>query len=113
MFDQPENNLEKRFILSDLAKKIDELRNHYQVFITTHEPLLVVNSDSNNIIQAINKKSAVSKSNNIEYNKLSFVKESKTKNEMVEKIAELVDGSHEAVKERDRIYGGMLNENRS
>lgn len=113
MFDQPENNLEKRFILNDLAKKIDELRNHYQVFITTHEPLLVVNSDSNNIIQAINKKSAVSKSNNIEYNKLSFVKESKTKNEMVEKIAELVDGSHEAVKERDRIYGGMLNENRS
>lgn len=113
MFDQPENNLEKRFILNDLAKKIDELRNHYQVFITTHEPLLVVNSDSNNIIQAINNKSAVSKSNNIEYNKLSFVKESKTKNEMVEKIAELVDGSHDAVKERDRIYGGMLNENRS
>ena len=113
MFDQPENNLEKRFILNDLAKKIDELRNHYQVFITTHEPLLVVNSDSNNIIQAINKKSAVSKSNNIEYYKLSFVKESKTKNEMVEKIAELVDGSHEAVKERDKIYGGMLNENRS
>ena len=113
MFDQPENNLEKKFILNDLAKKIDDLRNHYQVFITTHEPLLVVNSDSNNIIQATNNKSAVSKNNNIEYNKLSFVKESKTKNEMVERIAELVDGSHDAVKERDRIYGGMLNENRS
>lgn len=113
VFDQPENNLEKRFILNDLAKKIADLRNHYQVFITTHEPILVVNSDSNNIIQAINNKSAMSNNNDIEYQKLSFVKDSKSKNEMVEKIAELVDGSHDAVKERDKIYGGMLNENKS
>ena len=113
VFDQPENNLEKKFILNDLAKKIDGLRNHYQVFITTHEPILVVNSDSNNIIQAINNKSAMSNNNDIEYQKLSFVKDSKSKNEMVEKIAELVDGSHDAVKERDKIYGGMLNENKS
>lgn len=113
VFDQPENNLEKKFILDNLSKKINELRNHYQVFITTHEPLLVVNADSNNIIQSINDKSAVSKKNNIRYSKLSFIKDSKTKNEMVERIAELVDGSHEAVKERDRIYGGMLNDNKS
>lgn len=30
---------------------------------------------------------------------------------MIKEIAKLVDGSHDAVKERNRIYGGMLNGN--
>ena len=111
LFDQPDNNLEKKFILNELVSKINDLRIHYQVFITTHEPLLVVNADSNNIIEARNDKSAVSAKNKISYKNLSFVKNANTKEEMVSIIAELVDGSYEAIKERKKIYGGMLNEN--
>lgn len=111
LFDQPDNNLEKKFILHELIKKMDDMRNHFQIFITTHEPLLVVNADSNNIIKAENNKTATSTKNKINYENLSFVDNTNSKNEMIEKIAEMVDGSHEAVKERDKIYGGMLNEN--
>lgn len=113
LFDQPDNSLEKKFILEELVDKIDKLRNKYQVFVTTHEPLLVVNADSNNIIKAENDKIAVSSNNHIVYENLSFVEHANTKEKMVETIASLVDGSYDAVKERNKIYGGMLNENRS
>lgn len=113
LFDQPDNSLEKKFILDELAMKIDKLRNKFQVFITTHEPLLVVNADSNNIIKAENDKIAVNHNNKITYENLSFIGTANTKEKMIETIASLVDGSYDAVKERNKIYGGMLNENNS
>ncbi len=113
LFDQPDNSLEKKFILDELATKIDKLRNKFQVFITTHEPLLVVNADSNNIIKAENDKIAVNHNNHITYENLSFVGNVNSKEKMIETIASLVDGSYDAVRERNKIYGGMLNENES
>ena len=113
LFDQPDNSLEKKFILEELVNKIDKLRNKFQVFVTTHEPLLVVNADSNNIIKAENDKIAVSSHNHIKYENLSFIEKANTKKKMVETIASLVDGSYEAVKDRNKIYGGMLNESKS
>lgn len=113
LFDQPDNSLEKKFILDELAEKIDKLRNKFQVFITTHEPLLVVNADSNNIIKAENDKIAVNHNNHITYENLSFVGNANSKEKMIETIASLVDGSYDAVRERNKIYGGMLNENES
>lgn len=91
--------------------KIDDLRANYQIFITTHEPLLVVNADSNSIIEAKNDKTAISSKNKIVYRNLSFVDKYDSKNKMINDIAELVDGSYDAIKERTKIYGGMLNEN--
>lgn len=79
LFDQPDSNLEKKFILNELVTKINNLRNNFQVFITTHEPLLVVNADSNNIIKAENNKSAISKKNAINYERLSFVDSTNSK----------------------------------
>lgn len=110
LFDQPDSSLEKKFILNELVTKIDELRSDYQVFITTHEPLLVVNADSNRIIEATNNKSAISSKNKISYRNLSFVDKYDNKEKMINDIAELVDGSYDAIKDRTKIYGGMLNE---
>lgn len=110
LFDQPDSSLEKKFILNELVTKIDELRLDYQVFITTHEPLLVVNADSNRIIEATNNKSAISSKNKISYRNLSFVDKYDNKEKMINDIAELVDGSYDAIKDRTKIYGGMLSE---
>ncbi|MDD2504672.1 MAG: ATP-binding protein [Bacilli bacterium] len=110
LFDQPENNLEKEYILEDLIAKLDELKSKFQIFITTHEPLLVVNGDSNKIIYAVNDKILIQK-NNINYLNLSFTSKINTKENMVETIAKLIDGSPIAISDRNRIYGGMLNEN--
>lgn len=111
LFDQPDNSLEKKFILKELVKKIDDLRVDYQIFITTHEPLLVVNADSNSIIEAKNEKTAVSSKNKIFYKNLSFIGKYDSKDKMINDIAELVDGSYNAIKDRTKIYGGMLNGN--
>ena len=109
LYDQPDTNMEKAFILDELVNKISDLRNKNQVFITTHEPLLVVNADSNNIIVATNNKTA-SKTNDISYANKSFVGVN-SKKEMIKDVARLIDGKPEAVKLRSTIYGGVLNEN--
>ena len=108
VYDQPDNNLEKKFILDILCDKLLELKKSYQIFITTHEPLLVVNADSNTIIQAVNEK-LVGGKNSISFNNLSFITKTSKEN-VVKEIAEIIDGSHDAIKLRNQIYGGMKDE---
>lgn len=105
IFDQPESNMEKSFLQSVLADKFNQLRQTHQIFIATHEPLLVVNSDSNEIILAINEKKIDEKSH-ILYKNKSFVGTS-GKSDLVKEIADLIDGGTEAVKQRNDIYEGM------
>ena len=108
LYDQPDTNMEKIFILEELVSKISNLRNNNQIFITTHEPLLVVNADSNNIIVAQNDKTA-SKPNEIQYFNKSFVGIN-SKKELMKEVAMLIDGKPEAVKLRSTLYGGVINE---
>ena len=105
VFDQPESNMDKLFLMKVLAGKFNELRRTHQLFIATHEPLLVVNADSNEIILADNDKT-ISENNHITYSNQSFVG-TRGKNELVESIAELIDGGSKAVKRRSDIYEGM------
>lgn len=105
VFDQPESNMDKLFLLTVLASKFDELRRTHQLFIATHEPLLVVNADSNEIILADNDRT-ISRDNHIIYSNRSFVG-ARGKSELVENIAELIDGGSKAVKRRSDIYEGM------
>ena len=104
VYDQPDNNLEKTFILKTLGRKLAELKKKYQVIITTHEPLLVINSDSNNILRAEND--PIAGVNNIKYENLSMF-DVADKSAAIEKIASLIDGSHDAIKLRNKIYGGF------
>lgn len=104
LYDQPDNNLEKEFILNVLGEKLSELKRKYQVIITTHEPLLVVNSDSNNIIKVTND--PVSGKNNISFETLTLYDIGDIE-AAIDKIAKLIDGSHSAIKLRNQIYGGI------
>ena len=108
LYDQPDTNMEKLFVLDNLSPKISKLREKYQVFITTHEALLVVNADANNIIVATNNKN-ISKENDIKYENKSFTG-AKNKMELVMSVAQLIDGHPDAIKKRNTIYGGLLNE---
>ncbi len=103
LYDQPDNNLEKEFILNALGKKLCELKRKYQVIITTHEPLLVINSDSNNIIHAVNDPKAGKSSITFENLTMYDVGDKK---EAVDKIAQIIDGSKGAISIRNQIYGG-------
>lgn len=109
LYDQPDSNMEKAFILGDLGPKLSDLRDKYQVFITTHEPLLVVNADSNNIIAASNDKTVV-KVNDINYVNRSFAG-ANSRASLILEVAKLIDGHPEAISKRNTIYGGLLSEN--
>lgn len=104
LYDQPDNNLEKRFILEILGKKLNELKKKYQVIITTHEPLLVINSDSNSIILATND--PVNGKNSISFENLSMY-DVGDKEAAVDKVASLIDGSRKAIRLRNQVYGGI------
>lgn len=105
LFDQPESNMEKAFLRTVLADKFNDLRRTHQLFIATHEPLLVVNADSNEIILASNDKK-VGQENHVSYSNRSFVG-ARGRSELVEEIADLIDGGSKAVKQRSDIYEGM------
>lgn len=107
LYDQPDSNMEKAFILNELVPRISALRDKYQVFITTHEPLLVVNADSNNIIAVSNEKT-IEKENDVKYMNKSFAGVN-SKADLVLEVAELIDGHPNAIKIRNTIYGGLLN----
>lgn len=103
LYDQPDNNLEKTFILETLGRKLAELKKKYQVIITTHEPLLVINSDSNNIIRVAND--PVAGVNKITFENLTMY-DVGDKKAAIEKIAQLIDGNKRAIQLRNQIYGG-------
>ena len=107
LYDQPDSNMEKTFLLTQLVDKLNELRKQYQLFITTHEPLLVINADSNNIIRATNDK-AIGNNNSIRYENYSFAGIS-GKQSMIDEIAKLIDGDVTAIEKRHTIYKGMRN----
>ena len=106
LYDQPESNMEKEFLLRTLGKKLKELRRVHQIFVATHEPLLVVNADANEIILATNDK-RVDEANCVTYENRSFVG-AHGKKELVEGVARLIDGGTDAVKRRSGIYEGMI-----
>ena len=82
------------------------MRKTHQIFVATHEPLLVVNADANEIILANNDK-RIDATNCISYENRSFVG-AHGKRELVESVASLIDGGTDAVKRRSTIYEGMV-----
>ena len=107
LYDQPESNMEKEFLLSSLATKLDQLRKNHQIFIATHEPLLVVNADANELILATNEKK-VGQGNQVHYENRSFVGVH-GKTDAIEEVANLIDGGTKAVRHRSDVYEGMMN----
>ena len=106
LYDQPESNMEKEFLIETLARKLATLRSAHQIFVATHEPLLVVNADANEIILASNDKK-VDQPNLIKYENRSFVG-THGRPELIEAVAKLIDGGTEAVKHRSEVYEGMI-----
>lgn len=105
--DQPENDVDKSFISKTLADFIVKNKTKTQFIITSHEPILAVNSDVNKIIEAY-----LSDDGAICYR--SYGLESKPtdvhKHTGVDSVAEILDGGKGNVVKRNQIYGGTLNE---
>lgn len=97
MVDQPEDNISNNRIANDLISYFDNMRsNGKQVLIATHNPLLVVNLDVDNVIylkrtnEKIDIKSGCLEDEN---------------NNILDIVAETLDGGRETIEKRLKIYG--------
>ncbi len=103
IFDQPENDVDKAFIYEELIPKMSSAKFNIQIIITSHEPLLVINGDSNQIIKAEKNKHIIKYSS---YKLDEYLDQ----NTVTNIISKYVDGNITAVKNRYEIYVGGKNE---
>lgn len=99
VIDQPEDDISSTKITKELLKYIKQVRDYKQIIIATHNPLLVVNLDVDNVI-CLNKnyKNEITvKDGCLEYNCNEY--------KIIDEVADIMDGGKEAVERRFRLYG--------
>lgn len=101
LYDQIENDVDKEFICSTIVKLIRQMKKKAQIIIVTHDPIVAVNADPVNYVEAKKDDKGF-----ITYR--SFVPESLENDELMT-IAKNVDGSKNVIKERYEIYRGDRN----
>lgn len=92
--DQPEENLDNKFIYDELVGAFREAKKVRQIIIATNNANLVVNNDSEQII--------VAKYDN---NKISYESSTLENSELLENIKPILEGGDEAFKKRGERYG--------
>jgi energy-coupling factor transporter ATP-binding protein EcfA2 len=99
VFDQPEDDLDNKFIFSTLVKTIHQLKNERQLIFVTHNANIPVLGESENVIvmrMASATKAAAPKQGSVDYCKLEIIN--------------LLEGGAEAFKEREKFYHTLLSE---
>jgi predicted ATPase len=96
--DQPEDNISNHNISTHLIDYLNSIRDSKQIIIVTHNPLLVVNLDVDNVIflEKIGKE-IKPKCGCLEYESENF--------NMLSLIADNMDGGRESIEKRLRVYG--------
>lgn len=113
LIDQPEENLDNRSVYETLRKYFLSVKNRRQVFIITHNPNLVVNTDSEQIFVANYDASQQNQPTNIYYvsgsieNDVGFMnnKIKLSKKGIRQHICQILEGGEEAFKKRELKYG--------
>lgn len=98
--DQPEDNISNQRISSDLIEYLADLRKRSQVIIVTHNPLLVVNLDADNVI-------ALRRDRKGPERVVSGCLESEDTGSVLGEVASILDGGKEAIKRRLAAYGSL------
>lgn len=101
IIDQPENDLDKDFISNILSEFIKEYKTVHQIILTSHDPILTINSDVNLIIE-----SSISNNGKFKYNHYTLEQTLET-GPSTDKVAKILDGSILNIKNRYQIYGGI------
>lgn len=96
--DQPEDNISNNNISQKLIKYLNGIRHEKQIIFVTHNPLLVVNLDVDNVIFLENENGNLSTHHGcLEYED--------DKTNIIEIIANNMDGGKETIEKRLRVYG--------
>lgn len=100
IIDQPEDNISNKNISQKLNSYFQDIRNQKQIIFATHNPLLVVNLDVDNVIFLSNQNGNLSIQDGcLEYEN--------SNTDMLDLIAQNMDGGKETIEKRLKIYGKM------
>lgn len=94
VIDQPEDNISNPIIIAELIKYLSELRDKAQIIFATHNPLLVINLDVDNVIYL----------NNIN-GKLNIKNGCLEDKDILNVVADNMDGGRDAIRRRLKVYG--------
>lgn len=94
IYDQPEDDLDNDFIMSDLVSIFRKIKKYRQIIIVSHNANLVVNADSEQIIIAHNEESI-----------LKYVSGSLENPEINKQICKILEGGERAFLSREKKYG--------
>ena len=97
LIDQPEDNISNSSIVSDLVDDLSALRNSRQVILVTHNPLLVVNLDVDNVI-VLEREGEKLKAH-------GGCLESTDDGDILDMVANHMDGGRDAIRKRLKLYG--------
>lgn len=100
MADQPEDNISNKRVCESLTGYFDDLRRRSQVIIVTHNPLLVVNQDADNVI-------AIGRDDDDKPSVVYGCLESEDHGSVLKEIASVMDGGKEAIEKRLKAYGTL------
>ena len=98
LFDQPEDDLDNRFIFKSLIKTVRQLKSERQLIFVTHNANIPVLGDAEEIVvmrMENPEKASPASIGNVDSQK--------------EEILDLLEGGAEAFEIRERYYGGLLN----
>lgn len=93
IFDQPEDDLDNKFIVDDLINIFRELKKYRQLIIVTHNANLVVNSDSEQVIVASN-----------EDERLKYFSGSLENPTIIKSVCDILEGGMVAFEQRRNKY---------
>lgn len=100
VFDQPEDDLDNEFIVSDLVPLFKSIKKYRQVIIVTHNANLVVNADAEQVIVASNDGEIISYT-------AGALEDGNVRDEQGIKamVCRILEGGHTAFENRERKYG--------
>ena len=96
--DQPEDNISNNNISGELVKLLSSMRNSKQIVFVTHNPLLVVNLDVDNVIFVENNDGELKTT----YGCLEYGDD---ECDILDIVARHMDGGRKAIEKRLKVYG--------
>ena len=99
LIDQPEDNLDNKSVYKDLVNDLKESKKKRQIIIATHNPNLVINTDSEQVIVAKFEDSLMGEGTKIQYK--SGALEDK---EIRESVCDILEGGDIAFIKREQRY---------
>jgi len=93
IFDQPEDDLDNKFIMDELVDIFKELKKYRQIIIVTHNANLVINSDAEQVIIAKNEDES-----------LSYISWSLENKDIQDQICIILEWGKQAFKQREKKY---------